>query len=53
MTGMNDVLFHLPTSYIDHSVVNLNKQRDGMNLTVEGTVKTEPQVAFFVRAKAG
>ena len=52
MTGMNDVLFHLPTSYIDHSVVNLNEAADGMNLTVEGTVKTEPQVAFFRKGKS-
>lgn len=50
--GMNDVLFHLPTGYIDHSVVNLNEAPDGANLTVEGTVKTEPQVAFFRKGKS-
>lgn len=50
--SMNDVLFHLPTSYIDHSVVNLNEAADGANVTVEGTVKTEPQVAFFRRGKS-
>lgn len=52
ITGMNDVLFCLPTAYIDHSVVNLNDAEDGANLTVEGTVKTEPQVAFFRKGKS-
>ena len=52
ITGMNDVLFHLPAGYIDHSVVNLNEAPDGANITIEGTVKTEPQVAFFRRGKS-
>lgn len=52
ITGMNDVLFYLPAGYIDHSVVNLNEAPDGANITIEGTVKTEPQVAFFRRGKS-
>lgn len=52
ITGMNDVLFCLPAGYIDHSVVNLNEAEDGANLTVEGTVKTEPQIAFFRKGKS-
>ena len=52
IAGMNDVLFHLPAGYIDHSVVNLNEAPDGANITIEGTVKTEPQVAFFRRGKS-
>lgn len=52
ITGMNDVLFCLPAGYIDHSVVNLNEAPDGANITIEGTVKTEPQVAFFRKGKS-
>lgn len=50
--GVNDVLFHLPSSYTDQSVVNLNEAIDGANITVEGTVKTEPQLAFFRKGKS-
>ncbi|MCK1977609.1 ATP-dependent DNA helicase RecG [Jeotgalicoccus huakuii] len=50
--GVNDVLFHLPSSYTDQSVVNLNEALDGTNITVEGTVKTEPQLAFFRKGKS-
>lgn len=52
ITGTNDVLFHLPTSYTDHTVVDLNQASNGMNITVEGTVMTEPQVAFFRKGKS-
>lgn len=52
LQGVNDILFHLPSSYTDQSVVNLNVALDGSNITVEGTVKTEPQVAFFRKGKS-
>ena len=52
INGINDVLFHLPSSYTDHSVVDLNQADNGANITVEGTVKTEPQIAFFRKGKS-
>ena len=52
INGINDVLFHLPSSYTDHSVVDLNQADHGANITVEGTVKTEPQIAFFRKGKS-
>ena len=52
INGINDVLFHLPSSYTDQSVVDLNQADHGANITVEGTVKTEPQIAFFRKGKS-
>ncbi|WP_185126084.1 ATP-dependent DNA helicase RecG [Jeotgalicoccus meleagridis] len=52
INGINDVLFHLPSSYTDQSVVDLNQADNGANITVEGTVKTEPQIAFFRKGKS-
>src|SRR5699024_10072615 len=47
INGINDVLFHLPSSYTDQSLVDLHQADHGANITVAGTVKTEPHVAFF------
>lgn len=52
INGINDVLFHLPSSYTDQSVVDLNQADHGAYITVEGTVKTEPQIAFFRKGKS-
>lgn len=46
---VNDIIFHLPTSYVDQSVVDLREADHGSSITVEGTVKTEPKLAFFRR----
>lgn len=46
---VNDVVFHLPTSYVDQSVVDLREAEHDSSITVEGTVKTEPKLAFFRR----
>ncbi len=46
---VNDVIFHLPTSYVDQSVVDLREAAHDSSITVEGTVKTEPKLAFFRR----
>ncbi|CAM4223648.1 ATP-dependent DNA helicase RecG [Lacicoccus alkaliphilus] len=46
---VNDIIFHLPTSYVDQSVVDLREAEHGSSITVEGTVKTEPKLAFFRR----
>lgn len=48
----DDVIFHLPSSYVNQSVVNLNDAEHNDNVTVEGTVKTEPSIAFFRGGKS-
>lgn len=48
----NEIVFHLPTSYVNQSVVNLNDANHNDNITVEGTVKTEPALAYFRGGKS-
>ena len=46
---VNDVVFHLPTGYVNQSVVDLREAEHEASITVEGTVVTEPKLAFFRR----
>lgn len=48
----SDVVFHVPSSYVNQSVVNLNEAEHNANVTVEGTVKTEPSLSFFRGGKS-
>lgn len=44
---VNDVLFHLPANYENLSVMNLADAENNEKVTVMGTVRTEPAVAYF------
>ena len=44
---VNDVLFHLPANYENLSVMNLADAENNDKVTVMGTVRTEPAVAYF------
>lgn len=44
---VNDVVFHIPNNYENLSVMNLNEAADNDKVTVAGTVKTEPAIAYF------
>jgi ATP-dependent DNA helicase RecG len=48
----NDIIFNLPSSYVNQAVVNLNEAGHNYNVTVEGTVRTEPALAFFRGGKS-
>lgn len=45
--NVNDVIFHLPNSYENLSVMNLAEAEHNDKVTVSGTVRTEPALAYF------
>ena len=45
--NVNDVIFHLPDSYENLSVMNLAEAGNNDKVTVSGTVRTAPALAYF------